>query len=118
MAAAERPQCFLGLGYRIGCEVEGDLGQLLPVALVLATEFNPEGQSAASSRPAHGLRRAPVCGVIGNVAVVAGPKVSPVQKKTGETAPPGESPPGRVVENGMLDPGLKRPCGLGCLQDS
>ena len=42
MAAAEGPLRLLGLGYRIGCEVEGGLGQVLPVALVLAAGFNPE----------------------------------------------------------------------------
>ena len=47
MAAAERLQFFFGSGYRIGCEVEGYFGQILPVALVLATEFNPEKRAAA-----------------------------------------------------------------------
>ena len=45
MAAAERLQFFFGSGYRIGCEVEGDLGQMQPVALEI--EFDPHRHAAA-----------------------------------------------------------------------
>jgi len=45
MAAAERPQLFLRLGDRLRREVEGDFGQMQPVALGI--EFDPHRQAAA-----------------------------------------------------------------------
>lgn len=45
MAAAERPQLFLSLGDRLRREVEGDFGQMQPVALGI--EFDHHRQAAA-----------------------------------------------------------------------